>query len=87
MRFLSAGRAQRRHIGNNYVNIVFSANAETFDHAQLVGALSAPPAVARRTSRALARATGQHNLVTIVVYPKRLGLYKSTLLCVQAHRH
>ena len=48
-----------RHIGNDYVNIVFSAHTEIFDHTQF---------------------KGQHNLVTVVVYPKRLGLYRIDVL-------
>lgn len=44
-----------RHIGNDYVNIVFSANDEPFDATQF---------------------RGQFNFVTIIIYPKRLGMYK-----------
>jgi hypothetical protein len=44
-----------RHIGNDYVNIVFSANDEPFNASQF---------------------RGQFNFVTVVIYPKRLGMYK-----------
>ena len=47
---------QRRHIGNDYVNIIFAAGGRALEHSQLVG---------------------QHNLTSITVYPKRLGLFKS----------
>jgi hypothetical protein len=44
-----------RHIGNDYVNIVFSANDEPFNASQF---------------------RGQFNFVTVIIYPKRLGMYR-----------